>query len=274
VGALGVECIGGDHCLGQVDTGAGEPVEQRGEHGDFVGLRAHFDLAQDQGVGVGRGREQVYLVAFDIGGAAHGLAVHRDRDQRRCVGIGLACGGLSGQPGADHRVHGRGISAGDHPPDGGLGRCLGAPAVELGQQLGGDIGGPAGDRGERTHARHDCGRAQREHHRDRVDPPLVAATIRDLGELLQQFRAHHRRRRKVVSSGRTRSHRIERGEARIGDGRMKQQRSSGGEKFVRGLLVLPELRRPSRHDTPKITNPVCQRTFPSTSSLPEHTCRS
>jgi hypothetical protein len=49
---------------------------------------------------------------------------------------------------------------------------------------------------------------------------------------------------------------------------MKQQRSSGGEKFVRGLLVLPELRRPSRHDTPKITNPVSQRTFPSIASLP------
>jgi hypothetical protein len=35
---------------------------------------------------------------------------------------------------------------------------------------------------------------------------------------------------------------------------MKKQRSSGGEKFVRGLLVLPELRRPSRRDTPKITS--------------------
>ena len=42
------------------------------------------------------------------------------------------------------------------------------------------------------------------------------------------------------------------GEPGPGDGRMRQQRSSGGEKFVRGLLLLPEL-RPSRRDTPKIT---------------------
>jgi hypothetical protein len=36
---------------------------------------------------------------------------------------------------------------------------------------------------------------------------------------------------------------------------MKRQLSSGGEKFVRGLLVLPELHRSSRPDMPKITNP-------------------
>jgi len=36
---------------------------------------------------------------------------------------------------------------------------------------------------------------------------------------------------------------------------MQQQRSSDGEKSVRGLLLLPELRRLSRHDTPKITRP-------------------
>jgi hypothetical protein len=206
---------------------------------------------------VGRGREEMHLVALDIGGAAHGLAVHRDRDQRRWVRIGLACGGLSDQPGADHRVHRRGVGAGDHPPDGGLRRCLGALAVELGQQLCGDIGGPAGDRSERPHARHDRGRAQREHHRDRVDPALVAAAIGDLGEPLQQLRTHHRHVWKIATRGRTRTQRPERGETRIGDGRMKRQRSSGGEKSVRGLLVLPELRRSSRRDTPKITNPVC-----------------
>jgi hypothetical protein len=51
----------------------------------------------------------------------------------------------------------------------------------------------------------------------------------------------------------------ERGETRLGDGRMTQQRSSGGEKSVEGLLVLPELRRPTPLDTLKIANPVCQR---------------
>jgi hypothetical protein len=57
---------------------------------------------------------------------------------------------------------------------------------------------------------------------------------------------------------------------------MKRQRSSGGEKFARGLLVLPGLRRSFRvatfrRDTPKITNPVGQRSLPSTSNLPPST---
>jgi hypothetical protein len=43
---------------------------------------------------------------------------------------------------------------------------------------------------------------------------------------------------------------------------MKQQRSSGGKKSVRGLLLLPELRRSTRRDTPKITKPVYQRSTP------------
>lgn len=51
---------------------------------------------------------------------------------------------------------------------------------------------------------------------------------------------------------------------------MKQQRSSGGEKSVRGLLQLPELRRPTRRDTPKIANPVCQSsTRVPTAQLPD-----
>lgn len=154
-------------------------------------------------------------------------------------------------------VFGTRVGAGGHPPDGGLRRCLRALAVELGQQLCGDIGGPAGDRSERPHARRDRGRAQREHHRDRVNPALVATAIGDLGEQLQQLRTHHPHVWKITTRGRTRTQRPERGETRIGDGTMKRQRSSGGEKSVRGLLVLPELRRSSRRDTPKITKPAC-----------------
>jgi hypothetical protein len=81
VGALGVQGVRGDHRVGQGDTDRGEPVEQRGEHRDLVGLRADLDLTQDQGVLVGRGREQMHLVALGVGGTAHCLAIHRDRDQ-------------------------------------------------------------------------------------------------------------------------------------------------------------------------------------------------
>jgi hypothetical protein len=50
---------------------------------------------------------------------------------------------------------------------------------------------------------------------------------------------------------------------------MTQQRNSGSEKSVRGLLLLPELRRPSRHDTPKITKPVRQRSLPNAPACPD-----
>ncbi|HEU0089592.1 MAG TPA: hypothetical protein VFQ77_18435, partial [Pseudonocardiaceae bacterium] len=54
VAALGVQGICGDHRVGQVDPGGGEGVQQRGEHGDLVGLRADLDLAEHQGVLVRR----------------------------------------------------------------------------------------------------------------------------------------------------------------------------------------------------------------------------
>jgi hypothetical protein len=95
----------------------------------------------------------------------------------------------------------------------------------------------------KAHARHDRCRAQREHHRDRVNPALIVATVGDLSESLQQLRVHHRGRRKIVSSDPTRPRRTERSETRLSDGRMQQPRNPDGEKFVRGLLVLPGLRR-------------------------------
>lgn len=54
---------------------------------------------------------------------------------------------------------------------------------------------------------------------------------------------------------RDRPRRAQRGETRLGNGRMQQQRSSGGEKSLEGLLLLPGLRCRARHDTPTITKP-------------------
>lgn len=83
VAALGVECVGGDHGVGQVDPAGGELVEKRGEHRDLVGLRTDLNLAEDQGVVVSRGGEQMGLIALGVRRAAHRLAVDRDREQLR-----------------------------------------------------------------------------------------------------------------------------------------------------------------------------------------------
>ena len=83
--ALCVESIRGDHHIAQVDTGGGEPVQQRGEHRDLVRFRADLDLAQHQLLAVSRGREQVGLVALGVDGATDGLAVHRDRQPWRLI---------------------------------------------------------------------------------------------------------------------------------------------------------------------------------------------
>jgi len=81
VGALGVEGVRCDHRPAQVDTGAGELIEQGCEHRDLIGLHTDLDLTEHEAVAVGRGGEQVHLVALGIGGAAHGLALHCDTGQ-------------------------------------------------------------------------------------------------------------------------------------------------------------------------------------------------
>ena len=256
--------------MGQIDPGGGEGVEQRGELGDLVALRADLDLAHHQGVVVGGGGEQMDLVALGVGSTANRLAVHHDREQLGDLPVGpgrddltgddltrsgVARSGLGEEPGTDHRIHRGGVGTGDHPPDRGLRRRSGASTVELHEHLGGHIGGPAGDRGKRGHTRHDRRRAQRQHHRDRVNPALVPAAVGHPPEPLQQVSTHSRRSRDVVGGGRARHGRAQPGESGLGNDRMQPQRSSGGEKSVRGLLLLPELRRLSRHDTPKITRP-------------------
>lgn len=59
------------------------------------------------------------------------------------------------------------------PPQGGLRWRPGGPSVEPGQQFGGHIGDPAGDRGERAHSGQHRRRTQRQNHRDWVIPALL-----------------------------------------------------------------------------------------------------
>jgi len=91
-----------------------------------------------------------------------------------------------------------------------------------------------------------------------MNPALATAAVRDLREPCQQLRTHDLRRAGIPGHGRGRPRGAERAKARLANGRMNQQRSSGDEKSVRGLLLLPELHRPPRYDTPKITKPVPQ----------------
>jgi hypothetical protein len=75
------------------------------------------------------------------------------------------------------------------------------------------------------------------------------------GEPLQQVSTYPLGGGEPLVEGWARHSRAQPGESGLGNDRMQQQRSSGGKKSARGLLLLPELRRPSRHDTPKITEP-------------------
>ena len=138
---LAVEGVGGDDQPGRVDAGGGQLVDQRGEHGDLVGLRADLDLAEYELVTMGGRGQQVHLGAVGGDRAAHRLPVHRDREQRPIgllrlvdavcavggVGVGFSYGGgrpgsgrrvscLLGQPGADRRIDRGGVDTGQDPP--------------------------------------------------------------------------------------------------------------------------------------------------------------
>jgi YVTN family beta-propeller protein len=133
--------------------------------------------------------------------------------------------------------------------------------VEQAQQFGGDIGDPAGDRGERAHPGQHRRRAQRQHHRDRVIPPLITAPVGDPGEPSQQLRALHRGRRQAPANVRIGHDTIDRARARLGNGRMHQQRSSGRTKVCERTIVLPELRSPIPA-TRRRSSPVAPDTHP------------
>lgn len=70
VRGLAVERVGGDHDIVQV----ADPVQDRGQARDFVGLGVHVDLREDDRGGVVDDGEQVHRVGPAQGGA-HGLAV-------------------------------------------------------------------------------------------------------------------------------------------------------------------------------------------------------
>ena len=65
VGTLGVQGVRGHD--GALDLDA---VQQRGEHRDLVGLRAHLGLAQDHAVGLIESGQQVAVALAAVGGAA------------------------------------------------------------------------------------------------------------------------------------------------------------------------------------------------------------
>ncbi len=65
VGMLGVQGIGGDDGIGDLDA-----VQQRGEHGDFVGLDVHIGLAQDHAMSMIERREQVPAAPAAVPGPA------------------------------------------------------------------------------------------------------------------------------------------------------------------------------------------------------------
>ncbi len=225
---LAVERVGGHDQPAWVDAGGGQLVDQWGEHGDLVRFRADFDLAdfdlaEYELVTVGGRGHQVHLGAVVGDRAAHRLAVDRDREQcpvgavdpvgavggvgvgrprggrRRSSGRGVSC--LLGQPGADCRIDRSCVDTGQDPPQRRLRRPPGrGREVPPGQQLGGYVSDPAGDRGERAHPSQYRRRAQRQHHRNRVIPPLITAPVGDPGEPSQQLRTLHRGRRQAPSN--------------------------------------------------------------------------
>jgi hypothetical protein len=225
---LAVQGVGGHDQPGRVDAGGGQLIDQRGEQGDLVRFRADLDLAEYELVTMGGRGHQVHLGAVGGDRAAHRLPVHRDREQwpiglvcpvdAVCpvcrVGVRRSCGGGRpgsgrgvscplGQPGADRRIDRAGIDTGQDPPQRRLRRPLGRAwgrGVQQGQQLGGYVSDPAGDRGERARPGQHGRRAQRQHHRDRVISPLVTAPVRDPGEPSQQLRASHRGRRQAPAN--------------------------------------------------------------------------
>jgi hypothetical protein len=67
--------------------------------------------------------------------------------------------------------------------------------MELGKQFGGHVGDPPGDRGEGAHPGQHRGRAQGEHHCDRMISALIRAPIGDNCKALQQVNAFQRSRR-------------------------------------------------------------------------------
>jgi hypothetical protein len=91
--------VGGDDRTGDVD-----PVQQRRERGDLVGLAVHHTLAQHHPAGLLECREQMHRAAVGPASTACALAVDSDHPPPRG-----RCRRSCAQPGRQHRVESLGI---------------------------------------------------------------------------------------------------------------------------------------------------------------------
>ena len=174
--------------------------------------------AGDHAPPAGQGGQQVHLAAVSVPGAADGLAVHPDRDQRRIVitaapakarSPAAAARSISHAPvtaskaAASAPVTTRQIVAFDGgPARAGRPRTAGTalPAPR------GHVGGPPGDRGERPGPGDHRRGGQRQHRRHRMIPPLTRPPVRHPREQFQQVTAiRQRRAARTASRPRARS---------------------------------------------------------------------
>jgi hypothetical protein len=188
--ALGVERVGGDHGVGEVQL-----VEQRPEPGDLVGRVVDVGLDEDRVGGVVHRGEQVDRRAGVVAAAAQGLAVDRDRPPPR-VGRWRwragRWGRLTGQPGADGAVKGVRVDAGQHAAHGRLARWppgagQGVAAhPERGQHLAGRVAGPLADRGQGSGAGQHRGGRDGQHGGQCMPSAAALSWVGELGELAEQ----------------------------------------------------------------------------------------
>jgi hypothetical protein len=119
---VGLQRAGGHYHTGQV-----EPIQQRGERGDFLGRAGDLALGQHLAGGVVHRRQQMRRTATCAGrvGATEGLAVHGHCPPPS--GWGSTTAPILvvlpvGQPGADHPGQHLGVQPAERAADGGLGR--------------------------------------------------------------------------------------------------------------------------------------------------------
>jgi hypothetical protein len=179
---VGLERVGGDHHLGQVEVG-----QQWLQAGDLAGGAIDLALGQHHAAGVVHTGKQVDLAAV-VAGAAQRLAVHGHRPRpprwpRRAVAVG--------EPGADGVGEGLRVQARQGPADGGLGGDGEVPGgVAAGTECGphrlGRIGGPLGDRGHRPGAGQDRGGGDGQDGDERMAAATGSSGVGDSGQVGEQ----------------------------------------------------------------------------------------
>jgi hypothetical protein len=153
VAADGVRGVHGEHAPADPADPLGQPAQQRGELGHFVGLRADQALGQHHRFLVGGRGQQVGHLPVGTDRAPHRLAVDRDRRQPARPGDGCADRadpGAGGQPGPHPVGQVLGLQQDKHPLDGvrvrrGVPTLGVAAAPERGQHLLAGRADPGGD---------------------------------------------------------------------------------------------------------------------------------